>query len=867
MTKEENLQAGIAAARTGDLARAASFFAKVVKEDPGSEQGWFLLASCLSDPERRKFCYRRVLALNPGNTQAARLLDQLTMDSLLGSSASPPASAPSPIPAAPQEPPQSSTVPPFHAGEATPEEAPAPEPRWYDQQAAPAEPVETVREGPPTPYRPPEIPVTPREDMGGEPERKSSSKSLVWISAFALILIFCGLGTAYLMLTGQLDDLPSIRLFNRAPPAVQYPTTTPFAPTPTPTTTPDPSILPTPKPTVEYTPLFEEAPCPFVLYANVDVKCGYVVVPEDRTGDPSHTIRLAVAVYKSTSDSPEPDPVVFLQGGPGAEAVQLSANAFSALVAPFLSKRDFIVFDQRGTGLSDPSLQCEELTKTFSQDIHGLIDVSTRELVYSTSFRSCGGLISILGINVNAYTTLESAADFRDILGLLGYQQANLYGASYGTRLALVIMREYPEIVRSAILDSVVPVDTNLFSKYPEAIEAGLRTLFNDCASDPKCSAAYPDLESTFWDLVTELDANPITVTTSDYPSGTLTETVTGTTVMNIILSSIKNSYFISTAPQSIYRFKEGDFSTLVIAQSSLPFTFEGISPGLFISMMCHEHILTTSTEELQSASNRQIIKEFAWLPFYGDPEEIFKTCKSWGATGPVVGENDATLSDIPSLIITGAYDPTTPPMYGKQIAEELSNHYYFEFPNQGHTPTATDVSGCAMDIVLEFLGDPTTEPDRNCLNELKPIEFVVPYTGEPPLALETTRAYGINVDVPKDWRSLGEGYYYRGNSPFDITEVGILRLPASSEEIEEFFSLPAYGYRGLDSPLMPAGQRQTDEFTWNLFKSSSYGRPVDIAVVDEGGWSIVVVMFCNQDEHEALYQTVYLPILESASQ
>jgi pimeloyl-ACP methyl ester carboxylesterase len=835
MSKEENLQAGIAAAKAGDLARAATFFAKVVKEDPKSDQAWFLLGSSLSDPERRKFCYRRVLALNPSHTKAARILDQLTMESL-------------------------ASVSPFVSSD-SPDQA-------SEQPDQPARPEENAREEPREAYRSPEIPQTPPEQKEPDPKKKSSNRSIVVLSVFAVTLILCGLGSAYLLLTGRLDQLATLIQFRPNPQiAAQLATTTPFAPTQTPTTTPDPAILPTARPMVEYTPLFEQAPCTFDVFADVDVKCGFLIVPEDRTGDPSDTIRLAVAIYRSFSENPEPDPVVFLQGGPGAEAVELSANAFYVLVEPFLAKRDFIVFDQRGTGLSEPSLPCDELSKTYSQDIHGLIEPSTRELVYSTSFRSCEALTSIQGVNLNAYTTLESAADVRDMVNLLGYQTANLYGASYGTRLAQVIMREYPDLVRSAILDSVVPVEANLFSRYPDSIESGLSTLFNDCASDPACQTAYPDLETTFWELVTELDSNPITVTTSNYPTGTITENVTGTTVMNIILGSIKNSYYITTAPQSIYRFKEGDFSTLVLAQSNLPFAFEGISPGLFISMMCHEHILTTTPQELQSASDRQIIKDFAWLPFYGTVENIFQTCKTWGATGPVVGENDPTVSDIPSLIITGAYDPTTPPVYGKMIAEHLSQNYYFEFPHLGHTPTAGDSSGCAMDIVLEFLDDPSVEPSRECLNEVAPVEFVVPYTGDPPEELQTISAYGLNVAVPKDWLALGEGFYYRGNSPFDITEVAILRVPGSSKEIEDLFALPAYGYRGLDSPLMPKDQHNSGGLTWKLFSSSSYGRPVEFAMLDEGGWSTVIVMFCNSDEHEALLQTVFLPMLDSAVQ
>jgi len=674
------------------------------------------------------------------------------------------------------------------------------------------------------------------------------------------------LGIAILLLTGQLDQLQSFSFGrdNSSPQSAQLVTVTPFGPTPTPTSTPDSLILPTPKPTIEYTAIFEKNPCSNFDLSGGNVRCGYVTVPEDRTGDPSRTIRLAVAVYESYSDNPEPDPIIFLQGGPGAEAIAVSGVAYFLLVEPFLSDRDFIVFDQRGTGFSNPSLQCEELKKTYSQDIHGLIDISTRELVYSNSFVSCQGLLSAEGINLNAYTTLESAADARDILELLDYSEANLYGASYGTRLAQVIMREYPDIVRSAIMDSVVPVDTSLFSGYPDAIESGLSTLFTDCANDPICNAAYPDLETEFWELVKRLDTNPVIVTSSGFPSGTITETVTGTTVMNIILGSIKNTGFISTAPQSIYRFKEGDFSTLVIQQSGLPFAFESISPGLFISMACHEQILSTTPEKLQGDPSRQIIKDFAWLPFYGDAANIFKTCTTWGATGPVIGENDSIISDIPSLIIAGAYDPTTPPKYAKQITSQLSQNYYFEFSKHGHTPTASDSSGCAMSLALQFIDDPSTEPDDSCLNDIESIEFVVPYTGEPALALETKQAFGISVDVPKDWLSLGGGFYYRGNSPFDITEVGILQIPASSSDIKEWFSLSAYGYRGLDSPLMNAGQREVNGLTWTLFSSSSYGRPVDIAMAADGLWTILVIQFCNQDEHDALYNTVFLEMIDS---
>jgi pimeloyl-ACP methyl ester carboxylesterase len=852
------LQAGIAAVKSGDRERAAALFAQVVKVDPSSEEGWYWLGLCFTEPERREYCFRRVLTLNPDHNKARQQLDRL-------SAPTPPEA---PAPPLPVTPPFRETAQPAPDWSASPAEAEQKPVTPFEPRVSPFVDAPAVTEGqkPPTPVVSPAAFEVENPKPKEVPQKKPKRSPVLLLGSLGVLFVCCS-ATGYLFLSGRMSawippEIAALLTPVHIPTQMPLPTLASVTASPTPN---QPGALPSPRPTVSYTASFEEAPCPPGTPGNTKVTCGFLIVPEDRAGDPTHTIRLAVAVFHSYSQNPAPDPVLFLQGGPGGEAVQLSIGAFDFLVDPFLEKRDFIAYDQRGTGLSEPALNCDELTKAYLNDIHGLTPLDTREIVYSNAFLSCSGLMSAQGIQLDAYTTAESAADVRDLVAALGYEKINLYGASYGTRLAQVIMRDHPEIVNTSILDSVVPVEGSLFSQYPNSIQSGLRTLFIDCAIDPACNAAYPNLESVFWELVSELDANPQTITTSGYPTGTITETVTGSTVMSIILGSIKNSGFISTAPQSIYRFKNGDFSTLILAQSSLPFTFEGINTGLFISVMCHEHVLSIPPEELQNAAAQQIIKEYAWLPFYGDSEDVLRTCKSWGAAGPSLGENDPVVSDIPSLIITGAYDPTTPPLYGRQIADGLSRHYYFEFPTLGHTPTAADGTGCAMGTVLEFLDNPAAEPDRSCLDNLEEIEFIVPYTGDPALALRTAQVDGISVRVPRDWFSLGGGFYFRGNSVFDITEAGILRVPSSSDELERWFNLEAYGYRGLDSPLLEAGKRQANGLTWTLYTSSSYGRPVDFAMADDQGSTVVIALFSNSDEHEALHRTVYLPMIDSA--
>jgi len=840
MSEEELLKAGISAARSGDMARASSLFAQTVKENPSSERGWFLLGMSCSAPDQREYCLRRVLALNPNNPEAIKQLAGLSK----------------PAPATPPVRVSQPSVPPLGV----------PKP---SAPATPAFMLDEKRESHAinnSAILPNEKPSVPKIDIPKERKSKKKNSNTIFLLAMlgvlALLIFGVGITTYILFFQTTRPLLPGAS--NPLPVAVATQTPAPLIATPTFTLEP-PTAIPSPLPTVAYAPFFQDTPCAFDTPGDADVNCGYVIVPEDRTGDPSHTIKLAVAVFHSTSKNPAPDPVIFLQGGPGAEAIQLSAKSYSDLVSPFLPKRDFVVFDQRGTGLSEPALKCEELTKAYSQDIHGMIPSDTRELVYSNAFVSCNGLLSVKGVDLNAYTTVASAADLRDVLSVLGYQKANLYGASYGTRLALVTMRDYPEIVQSAILDSVVPVDANFFIEYPQALESALRALFDTCAASPECATAYPNLETVFWELVKKLDAAPVTVTTSTFPMGTITETVNGSSLMSIVLGSEKSSSLIRTTPQTIFRIRDGDYSTLIAAQYALPFTFEGINPGLYISMMCHEHILATTLEELQTVASRQDIKDYAWLPFYGDANDIFNTCKSWGAVRPAYGENAPVTSDIPTLIITGKYDPSTPPFYAQQVASQLSNSYYFEFPNQGHTPTAGDTSGCAMDTALAFLKDPTVEPSRACLNELKQVDFLVPYTGDPALPLNRTRVAGVSLDVPEDWYDFGDGFFMRANSPLDITQIGVLQVDISINELTDWLSSSAYGYRGLDSAPINAGQHNENGLKWTLYTSTSNGRPVDIAMANYRGSSLVIMMFCHGDERDALVRTVFLPMLDSA--
>ena len=186
-----------------------------------------------------------------------------------------------------------------------------------------------------------------------------------------------------------------------------------------------------PLPYVESTPCWMALPDGVVEGQNID--CGYLFVPETRDDSSSPSIQLAYAVLYAPTESPQPDPVIYLAGGPGGSAVK---ELDGWLDAPYLQDRDLVLLDQRGTGYSLPTLNCPEM-----------------EQAVQDATQACRDRLVEEGVDLQAYSSVENAADVADLRVALGYDEWNLYGISYGTRLALTVMRDHPEGVRSVVLE------------------------------------------------------------------------------------------------------------------------------------------------------------------------------------------------------------------------------------------------------------------------------------------------------------------------------------------------------------------------------------------------------------------------------
>jgi pimeloyl-ACP methyl ester carboxylesterase len=257
--------------------------------------------------------------------------------------------------------------------------------------------------------------------------------------------------------------------------------------------------------TVEACPL----PLPAGEVEGQTVICGRVEVPEVHGNDESRRIELAFAVLKARTQSPAPDPVVYLHGGPGGGAVRDLWSTVVPIFDQFRMRRDLVTFDQRAAGISSDMVTCLDTlgANIVSLMAPGALPDTTPE---GERFAQCMDEIKAKSGDITAYNTTQNAYDTQALMRALGYPEWNLYGISYGTQLALEVMRSAPEGTRSVVIDSVFPTDVKGYDENIKPLQESIQATLDQCAAEPACANAYPDLEGTLVRVAEKLMATPI---------------------------------------------------------------------------------------------------------------------------------------------------------------------------------------------------------------------------------------------------------------------------------------------------------------------------------------------------------------------
>ncbi|HMP39148.1 MAG TPA: alpha/beta fold hydrolase [Roseiflexaceae bacterium] len=511
-------------------------------------------------------------------------------------------------------------------------------------------------------------------------------------------------------------------------PPSAVPTNTPVAAaTPLPTATPVATTTPLPTATALRAAVpvradtYEVVECRFTPPAGVTVECGDLLVPEDRSTPEGRQIRLHVALFRSRSATPAPDPIIYLEGGPGGHALARAELAFNEWFAPLLDDRDLIIFDQRGTGFSEPSLACGEITELGFELLDKDIPSAEANQLFTAAALRCRDRLAGEGINLAMYNSVASAADVADLRIAMGYAEWNLLGVSYGTRLALTTMRNHPQGIRSVVLDSSVPLQSREVET-PANMQRAFRTLFDGCAAASSCAAAYPDLEADFYDLVERLNQNPVIRQANDPLSGEqYTVLLNGDSIISLTAQALYSSSIIPLLPIAIYgAARDIDYTLFAILAVSVTTQNAYFSYGMLYSVRCHEEIAFETREALAAADD-----PFPEQRGVFDVETYLPVCDAWGAGAAEPIENEPVVSDLPALVLAGEYDPATPPEDGRITAAPLSNSHFFEFPGLGHGVSLEH--SCARRITLAFFADPSRAPPATCIANLAAPAFIVP--------------------------------------------------------------------------------------------------------------------------------------------
>ena len=253
--------------------------------------------------------------------------------------------------------------------------------------------------------------------------------------------------------------------------------------------------------------------CPRPMPANEiegqTVFCGTVQVPEDHSDPEGKKITLEFSVLKSWSQYPEPDPVVFLQGGPGGSAISqipLYADAFDG----FRATRDVVLWDQRSAGLSGGSVKCFGALAANAALIATTPMAAVDPGGASSIVAECLAEIDAAGIDISKYNTTENAKDLRSLTRALGYETYNIYGISYGTKLALEAMRVVPEGIRSVVIDGVAPSWMPLYESLALKFSEPIDHLVAQCKADPVCDTTFPRLDEVFIDTLNRAKAGEV---------------------------------------------------------------------------------------------------------------------------------------------------------------------------------------------------------------------------------------------------------------------------------------------------------------------------------------------------------------------
>ena len=457
-------------------------------------------------------------------------------------------------------------------------------------------------------------------------------------------------------------------------------------------------------------PGFVETGKPLLVYG---AECGELMLKENPADANSNDISVAILRLPAISPVPNADPLFLIQGGPGGSSIEM-ANQIHNFFAEVRKNRDLIFVDQRGTGKSNP-LRCEQISP---EDL--TLPEAEQKEKYIALIKSCAEKFHH---NAAFYTTVHGVQDLDAVRSALGYEKINLWGGSYGTRVALEYARRYPQQTRTIVLDGVAPVSIALPKYFARDAMAALVAVNNECLAQSECAAEFGDIvrkAETVLQRLNELQVagTPLEIS-YEHPRNQQMETLhlTPRAFSSLIFMSLYSRDLTVLLPRAISFAEKEDYRLLAAlsALSAEQVQMMNIAEGMRYSVICNEDWPQLSPHDIEQS------EPFFGMPFVKDMQPI---CALWPKAELPDDYWEPIVSDVPALLLSGQHDPVTPDIWAQTVAKYLSNSTSLSAAGGNHS---ISMEGCVPQLIAQFIERASMHNVKaDCVEKIKPLPLVL---------------------------------------------------------------------------------------------------------------------------------------------
>ncbi len=436
-------------------------------------------------------------------------------------------------------------------------------------------------------------------------------------------------------------------------------------------------------------------------------QCGTLEVFEDRATQKGRKIKLKILVLPALGAEQLRDPIFYLAGGPGSSAIE-DASGVAQQFKTLNQHRDLVFLDQRGTGSSHP-LDCEFYRKDDPQSALGYY-------FPLDEVKKCREQLE-RDADLTLYTTPVAMDDLDEVRAELGYERINLVGGSYGTRAAMVYLRQHPDHVRAVILQGVSPTNHFMPYDFPQSTERALQGVVAECVADQTCNQAFPNLRAEVKAVLEKLLQGPVEVNIPN--SGNSTSETKLKLSRDLAAEAIRYMLYstagASRVPLILHQAANGNFVPLT--QAAVRFRQQLVatgSNGMYLSVTCAEDLPWIKAGEGERLAANTFLGDYRL-------RQQREACALWPRATVPSDYSAPVRSETPVLILTGEWDPVTPPKNGDYVGRYFTNSLHIVVPHGGHGLFGLQGLECIDRLSTLFIEEGATKNlDQGCVKTIR---------------------------------------------------------------------------------------------------------------------------------------------------